>query len=156
MISDEGIEILKDNCRNIRDLAMLDLLYSTGIRVGELANLNIGDVDFEERVCIVFGKGDKERRVYFDAETQKILGHSQIDTTMQYARPNQNSERPLYVAYYMESDAGKSRLQSKNQSAVKAGLNFNSINILRMMVLPIELQEVFIAFVAQTDKSKLI
>ena len=55
MISDEGIEILKDNCRNIRDLAMLDLLYSTGIRVGELANLNIGDVDFEERVCIVFG-----------------------------------------------------------------------------------------------------
>lgn len=156
MISDEGIEILKDNCRNIRDLAMLDLLYSTGIRVGELVNLNIGDVDFEERVCIVFGKGDKERRVYFYAETQKILGHSQIDTTMQYARPNQNSVRPLYVAYYMESDAGKSRLHSKNQSAVKAGLNFNSINTLRMMVLPIELQEVFIAFVAQTDKSKLI
>ena len=161
-ITDEMIEKLRDNCTCVRDLAMIDLLYSTGIRVGELVGLNISDIDFEERECIVFGKGDKERRVYFDAkaklhlqeyiesrtddnpalfvtldapharlkisgveirvrelgrklnidkihphkfrrtmatraidkgmpieQVQKILGHSQIDTTMQYAIVNQ-------------------------------------------------------------------
>ena len=163
-ISDEGIERLRDACQCTRDLAMVDLLYSTGIRVGELVNLNIDDVDFEARECIVFGKGDKERKVYFDAkaklhlqnylkeredsnpalfvtldkphdrlkisgveirirnigrkvdldkihphkfrrtmatraidkgmpieQVQKILGHSQIDTTMQYAMVNQSN-----------------------------------------------------------------
>ncbi|MBR3342503.1 MAG: tyrosine-type recombinase/integrase [Clostridiales bacterium] len=163
-ISDEAIELLRDNCKCIRDLAMIDLLYSTGIRVGELVNLNIADINFVERECVVFGKGDKERRVYFDARTklhlnnylmerkdsnpalfvtldypysrlkisgveirirdlgnslelervhphkfrrtmatraidkgmpieqvQKILGHSQIDTTMRYALVNQNN-----------------------------------------------------------------
>ena len=70
-------------------------------------------------------------------------------------RLNQNAVRPLYVAYYMESEAGKSQFQSKNQNAVKAGLNFNSINSLRLMVPPIELQDRFISFVEQTDKSKL-
>ena len=70
-------------------------------------------------------------------------------------RLNQDVVRPLYVAYYMESDAGKGQFQSKNQSAVKAGLNFNSINTLKLMVPPIELQDAFIAFVEQTDKSKL-
>ena len=163
-ISDEAIEKLRDNCKCPRDLAMIDLLYSTGIRVGELVNLNISDIDFEARDCVVFGKGDKERRVYFDAkaklhlqgylksrtddnpalfvtldapharlrisgveirirelgkslnldkihphkfrrtmatraidkgmpieQVQKILGHSQIDTTMQYAIVNQNN-----------------------------------------------------------------
>ena len=69
-------------------------------------------------------------------------------------RLNQNAVRPLYVAYYMESEAGKSQFQSKNQNAVKAGLNFNSINSLRLMVPPIELQDRFISFVEQTDKSK--
>lgn len=163
-ISDEGIERLRDHCTQIRDIAIIDLLYSTGIRVGELVNLNIADVDLEQRECVVFGKGDKERRVYFDAkakihlkeyldirtdhnpalfvtldepfdrlkisgveirlrklgrsagltkihphkfrrtmatraidrgmpieQVQKILGHSQIDTTMQYAIVNQNN-----------------------------------------------------------------
>lgn len=163
-ISDEAIEKLRDTCQCSRDLAMVDLLYSTGIRVGELVNLNISDVDFEARECVVFGKGDKERRVYFDAkaklhlqnylkeredsnpalfvtldkphdrlkisgveirirnigrkvdldkihphkfrrtmatraidkgmpieQVQKILGHSQIDTTMQYAMVNQSN-----------------------------------------------------------------
>lgn len=52
---------------------MIDLLYSTGIRVGELVGLNISDIDFEERECIVFGKGDKERRVYFDAKAKLHL-----------------------------------------------------------------------------------
>ena len=172
VISDEGIELLRDNCENIRDLAIVDLLYSTGIRVGELVNLNISDIDFEERECIVFGKGDKERRVYFDAKTklhlqkyissrsddnpalfvallapfnrlkisgveirlrllgkvlnlvkihphkfrrtmatraidkgmpieqvQKILGHSQIDTTMQYAMVSQNNVKSSHRKY---------------------------------------------------------
>ena len=73
IISDEAIELLRDNCECIRDLAMIDLLYSTGIRVGELVNLNIADVDFEARECIVFGKGDKERKVYFDAKAKLHL-----------------------------------------------------------------------------------
>lgn len=171
-ISDEAIERLRDNCKCIRDLAVIDLLYSTGIRVGELVNLNISDVDFEARECIVFGKGDKERRVYFDAkaklhlqdylrsrtdddpalfvtldapytrlqisgveirmrelgrslklekihphkfrrtmatraidkgmpieQVQKILGHSQIDTTMQYAIVNQNNVKNSHQKY---------------------------------------------------------
>ena len=164
VISDETIEKLRDNCICHRDLAIIDFLYSTGIRVGELVKLNISDINFEERECIVFGKGDKERKVYFDAkaklhlqkylntryddnpalfvtldkphirlkisgveirlrqlgnrlnleriyphkfrrtmatraidkgmpveQVQKLLGHSQIDTTMQYAIVNQNN-----------------------------------------------------------------
>lgn len=73
MISDEGIEKLRDNCNEKRDLAIIDLLYSTGIRVGELVNLNIDDIDLEGRECIVYGKGDKERRVYFDAKAKVHL-----------------------------------------------------------------------------------
>ena len=69
-------------------------------------------------------------------------------------RLNQDAVRPLYVAYYMESEAGKSQFQAKNQSAVKAGLNFNSINSLRLMVPPIEMQDRFISFVEQSDKLK--
>lgn len=172
IISDEAIEKLRDNCTCTRDLAMIDLLYSTGIRVGELVNLNISDIDFEARECIVFGKGDKERRVYFDAkaklhlqdylnsrtddnpalfitldaphsrlkisgveirmrelgrslnlnrihphkfrrtmatraidkgmpieQVQKILGHSQIDTTMQYAIVNQTNVKTSHQKY---------------------------------------------------------
>ena len=172
IISDEEIEKLRDNCKNIRDTAMIDLLYSTGIRVGELVKLNIEDIDFSERECVVFGKGDRERRVYFDAKSkihlknyiesrkdnnpalfvtlnapydrlkisgveirirelgrmlnlekvhphkfrrtmatraidkgmpieqvQKILGHSQIDTTMQYAIVNQNNVKASHRKY---------------------------------------------------------
>jgi len=69
-ISDEAIEQLRDNCNCLRDLAIIDLLYSTGIRVGELVNLNISDIDFDDRECVVFGKGDKERKVYFDAKAK--------------------------------------------------------------------------------------
>ena len=78
-ISDEGIEKLRDNCKEKRDLAIIDLLYSTGIRVGELVNLNIDDIDFEGRECIVYGKGDKERRVYFDAKA-KVHLKEYVDT----------------------------------------------------------------------------
>lgn len=172
IISDEAIERLRDSCCCPRDLAMIDLLYSTGIRVGELVNLNISDINFEARECVVFGKGDKERKVYFDAkaklhlqdylktrtddnqalfvtldspyarlkisgveirirelgrslnlnrihphkfrrtmatraidkgmpieQVQKILGHSQIDTTMQYAIVNQNNVKSSHQRY---------------------------------------------------------
>lgn len=172
VISDEAIELLRDNCECSRDLAIIDLLYSTGIRVGELVNLNISDVDFEARECVVFGKGDKERKVYFDAkaklhllnylterkdnnpalfvtldaphdrlkisgveirirslgrklnmekihphkfrrtmatraidkgmpieQVQKILGHSQIDTTMQYAIVNQTNVKTSHQKF---------------------------------------------------------
>ena len=164
VLSDENFEVLRDKCDNIRDLAMIELLASTGIRVGELVNLNIDDVLFSERECVVLGKGDSERIVYFDAKTkihlqkylesrnddnpalfvslrkphnrlgipgvekrmrnlgneaeikkihphkfrrtmatnaidkgmpieqvQRLLGHVQIDTTMQYAMVNQNN-----------------------------------------------------------------
>ena len=172
VISDEDIERLRDRCTCKRDLAMIDLLYSTGIRVGELVNLNISDVDFEARECVVFGKGGKERKVYFDAkaklhlqkyiesrsdanpalfvtldspydrlkisgveirmrelgrsvkiskihphkfrrtmatraidkgmpieQVQKILGHSQIDTTMQYAMVNQSNVKMSHIKF---------------------------------------------------------
>ena len=68
--SDESLELMRDHCDNTRDLAMIDLLASTGIRVGELVKLNRNDVDFENRECIVFGKGNKQRKVYFDARTK--------------------------------------------------------------------------------------
>ena len=68
--SDEALEIMRDHAENIRDLALIDLLASTGMRVGELVQLNRGDIDFENRECVVFGKGDKERKVYFDARAK--------------------------------------------------------------------------------------
>ncbi len=68
--TDESLELMRDYCDNPRDLALIDLLASTGIRVGELVKLNRADVDFENRECIVFGKGNKERKVYFDARTK--------------------------------------------------------------------------------------
>ena len=68
--SDEELELMRDNCLEIRDLAMIDMLASTGMRVGEMVLLNKADINFNERECIVFGKGDKERIVYFDARTK--------------------------------------------------------------------------------------
>lgn len=73
--SDENLEKLRDCCIHPRDRAILDLLASTGIRVGELVKLNISDVNLVERECIVLGKGDKERPVYFDAKTKIHLEH---------------------------------------------------------------------------------
>lgn len=68
--TDEALEVMRDSCTNLRDLAMIDLLASTGMRVGELVRLNISDIDFENRECVVFGKGNKERPVYFDARAK--------------------------------------------------------------------------------------
>ena len=68
--TDETLEQIRDACTNLRDLAIIDLLASTGMRVGELVKLNITDIDFDNRECVVFGKGSKERPVYFDARTK--------------------------------------------------------------------------------------
>ena len=68
--SDEGLEVLRDACEEVRDLAMIDLLASTGMRVGELVGLNREDINFHERECVVLGKGNTERLVYFDARTK--------------------------------------------------------------------------------------
>ena len=68
--TDESLEIMRDSCETPRDLALIDILSSTGMRVGELVLLNRNDINFNERECIVFGKGSKERVVYFDARTK--------------------------------------------------------------------------------------
>ena len=81
--TDEQLETMRDNCDNLRDLALIDILASTGMRVGELVLLNKEDIYFDERECIVFGKGDKERMVYFDARTKIHLQNylnSRVDT----------------------------------------------------------------------------
>jgi site-specific recombinase XerD len=68
--SDEELERMRDTCACVRDLAIIDLLASTGMRVGEMVRLNREDIDFENRECVVFGKGEKERPVYFDARAK--------------------------------------------------------------------------------------
>ncbi len=68
--TDEALELMRDNCGSVRDLAIIDLLASSGMRVGELVTLNQDDINFNERECVVFGKGNKERLVYFDARTK--------------------------------------------------------------------------------------
>ena len=70
VLTDENIEVLRDSCQELRDIAMIDLLLSTGMRVGELVKINREDIDFQERQCVVFGKGNKEREVYFNARTK--------------------------------------------------------------------------------------
>ena len=73
VLTDENLERLRDECENIRDLSLIELLISTGMRVGELVNLDINSINFEDRSCIVLGKGNKEREVYFDAKTKLHL-----------------------------------------------------------------------------------
>ena len=68
--TDEALELMRDNCETVRDLAIIDLLASSGMRVGEMVMLNREDINFNERECVVFGKGNKERLVYFDARTK--------------------------------------------------------------------------------------
>lgn len=88
--SDEHIEIMRDNCSCIRDLAIIDLLYSTGMRVGELIHLNRNDINFEDRECVVYGKGNKERRVYFDAKAKLHL--------QKYLNSRKDDNKALFVS----------------------------------------------------------
>lgn len=88
--SDEGLELLRDACEEIRDLAMIDLLASTGMRVGELIQLNREDINFHERECVVFGKGRSERVVYFDARTKIHL--------LNYLNGRKDNNPALFVA----------------------------------------------------------
>lgn len=88
--SDDEMELLRDNCVNIRDLALIDLLASTGMRIGELVRLNRDDIDFYERECIVLGKGDKERIVYFDVRTKLHL--------QEYINSRQDDNAALFVS----------------------------------------------------------
>jgi len=88
--SDESLELLRDACEEIRDLAMIDLLASTGMRVGELVQLNREDINFHERECVVFGKGGSERVVYFDARTKIHL--------LNYLDRRKDNNLPLFVS----------------------------------------------------------
>ena len=88
--SEESIELMRQNCKNLRDLAIIDLLYSTGIRVGELVRLDIADIDFSNKECIVLGKGNKQRKVYFDAKTKIHL--------QQYIATRKDNNTALFVS----------------------------------------------------------
>ena len=90
VLTDENLERLRDECENIRDLSLIELLISTGMRVGELVNLNISSLNFEDRSCIVLGKGTKEREVYFDAKTKLHL--------KEYIAKRNDSNEALFVS----------------------------------------------------------
>ena len=88
--------------------------------------------------------------------TKEIADHgAYINQHLTCIRLNREKLNPLYVAYYMESPAGKMQFNAKNQAGVKAGLNFNAINSLKLVVPPLEKQGLFVEFVSQTNKSKL-
>lgn len=89
-LTDENLEKLRDTSNCIRDLVLIELLYSTGIRVGELIKLNISDINFEDRSCKVFGKGNKQREVYFDARTKIHL--------RQYISTRKDENEALFVS----------------------------------------------------------
>ncbi|SDE81405.1 site-specific tyrosine recombinase/integron integrase [Riemerella columbipharyngis] len=91
ILTDEEIEKLRDNSQNIRDLSIIEILSSTGIRVGELVKINIKDIDFQERSCIVTGKGNKQREVYFDARTKIHL--------LEYINQRKDNNEALFVSH---------------------------------------------------------
>jgi site-specific recombinase XerD len=92
VISDEQMEKLRDSCQELRDLAMIDFLVSTGVRVGELVKINRKDIDFQERQCVVLGKGNKERTVYFNARTKVHLQN--------YLATRRDDNAALFVTLY--------------------------------------------------------
>lgn len=87
--TDEELELMRDNCEELRDLAIVDMLASTGMRIGEMVLLNRDDLNFNERECIVLGKGSKERIVYFDARTKLHL--------QEYLKSRVDNESALFV-----------------------------------------------------------
>ncbi len=88
--TDEEIERLRDGCKYPRDLVIIEFLYSTGVRIGELCKLNRSDIDFEKRECIVLEKGDKERVTYFDARTKLHL--------IEYLKSRDDNNPALFVS----------------------------------------------------------
>ena len=90
VLSDESLESIRDTCTRSRDLAMVDLLASTGMRVGELVKLNREDINFTERECVVFGKGNKQRIVYFNARAKIHL--------QQYLNERSDQNEALFVS----------------------------------------------------------
>jgi integrase/recombinase XerD len=88
--TDENIEVLRDNCSEIRNLSIVEILISTGMRVGELVKLDITDINFNDRSCIVLGKGNSEREVYFDAKTKLHL--------LQYIGSRKDDNKGLFVS----------------------------------------------------------
>ena len=71
--SDEEMELMREAAKNLREKAIIEVLYSTGMRIGELEKLNKDDIDFVNGKAIVFGKGAKEREVYFNVKAQLAL-----------------------------------------------------------------------------------
>ena len=90
VLSDESLENLRDICKETRDLAIIDLLSSTGMRVGELVKLNRDDINFNERECLVYGKGNKERIVYFNARAKIHL--------QEYLNSRRDKNKALFVS----------------------------------------------------------
>ena len=90
VLTDEELEVLRDACGAKRDLAIIDLLASTGMRIGELVRLNREDVNLHERECLVTGKGNKQRPVYFDARAKLHL--------TEYLASRSDSSAALFVA----------------------------------------------------------
>ena len=88
--SDEELELLRDSCDNIRDLAIIDFFASTGVRIGELVRINISDIDFDKRECLVLGKGNKERMVYFDARSKIHI--------LEYLKNRTDDNKALFVS----------------------------------------------------------
>lgn len=108
--TDEALELMRDNAPSLRDLAIIDLLASSGMRVGELVTLNRDDINFAERECVVFGKGDKERLVYFDARTKIHLQN--------YLAGRDDNNSALFVSLKFPHD----RLQIGGVEAMLRGL----------------------------------
>lgn len=118
--TDENLELMRDNCKGIRDLAIIDLLNSTGMRVGELVKLNIDDVDFNERECIVLGKGDKQRKVYFDAKAKIHL--------KKYLDSRKDDNKALFVTLLKPYNRLKISGVEIRMRALGRSLNINKVH----------------------------
>lgn len=89
--------------------------------------------------------------------TKEIAEHgAYINQHLTCVRLNKSKITPIYAAYFMESNSGRPQFEAKNQTGVKAGLNFDSIKSLKISVPPLTLQNQFADFVKQIDKSKSI
>ena len=88
--TDEMVELIRQNANSLRDLTIIDFLISTGVRVGELVKLNISDLNLDEKECVVIGKGNKQRKVYFDARTKIEIN--------QYLESRNDENKALFVS----------------------------------------------------------